>query len=146
MINTNMQHQMSVIQIFSRLALHYVEHLKPVVQEIYQVLRPGGRVIISVEHPVLTSNFASLVNGRCTAWLVDDYFKPGARVHQWLGHEVTKYHHTLEEYFDIVADTGFELERIGESHPQKENFLNESEYHRRLHIPLDLLGNKLENP
>ena len=65
----------------SRLALHYVENLEPVFQEAYQALRPGGRMILSVEHPVITSNFASLAGGR-TTWLVDDYFKLGARVHQ----------------------------------------------------------------
>ncbi|HEY9652370.1 MAG TPA: class I SAM-dependent methyltransferase [Coleofasciculaceae cyanobacterium] len=122
----------------SRLALHYVENLKPVFQEMYKALRPGGRVIISVEHPVITSNFANLAEGRRTTWLVDNYFKPGARVHTWLGHEVTKYHYTLEEYFDLVTDIGFELERVRESRPQKDNFLIEEEYERRLRIPLFL--------
>jgi SAM-dependent methyltransferase len=123
----------------SRLVLNYVEKLKPVFQEMYKALRPSGRVIISIEHPVITSNFASLAAGRRTTWLVDNYFKPGARVHTWLGHEVTKYHHTLEEYFDLVTGAGFELERVRESRPQKDNFLSEEEYERRLRIPLFLL-------
>ncbi|BDA66922.1 Methyltransferase type 11 [Calothrix sp. PCC 7716] len=122
----------------SRLALHYIENLKRVFQEIYQALRPGGRVIISVEHPVITSNFASLAEGHRTTWLVDNYFNSGARTHMWLGSEVTKYHHTLEEYFDLVTDTGFELTRVRESCPKKENFLSETEYERRLRIPLFL--------
>jgi SAM-dependent methyltransferase len=122
----------------SRLALHYVEDLKPVFQEIYQVLRPDGRLILSVEHPVITSNFENLATGRRTSWLVDYYFDSGARVHQWLGHTVTKYHRTLEEYFDLVSHTGFALERIRESSPQKEHFLNEHEYYRRLRIPMFL--------
>ena len=122
----------------SRLALHYVENLKPVFQEIYKALRLGGRVIVSVEHPVITSNFASLAEGRRTSWLVDNYFKAGARVHKWLGHEVTKYHHTLEDYFVLITDTGFELEFIKESRPQRGNFLNQKEYERRLRIPLFL--------
>jgi SAM-dependent methyltransferase len=124
--------------ISSRLALQYVENLKPVFQEAYQALRPGGRMIFSVEHPVITSNFASLAGGRRTTWLVDDYFKPGARTHQWLGHEVTKYHRTLEEYFDLITMTGFQLERIRESHPQPQNFSSQEEYERRLRIPLFL--------
>lgn len=122
----------------SRLALHYVENLKPIFQEAYQALRPGGRIIFSVEHPVITSNFASLAEGRRTNWLVDDYFKPGARVHQWLGHEVTKYHRTLEEYFDLITTSGFKLECIRESHPQPQNFSSPKEYERRLRIPLFL--------
>lgn len=122
----------------SRLALNYVENLKPVFQEIYKVLRPSGRVIISVEHPVITSNFASLAEGRRTTWLVDNYFNSGARTHIWLGSEVTKYHHTLEEYFNFVTDEGFELTRVRESCPKRENFLSEEEYERRLRIPLFL--------
>jgi SAM-dependent methyltransferase len=122
----------------SRLALQYVENLKPVFQEAYQALRPGGRMIFSVEHPVITSNFASLAEGRRTTWLVDDYFKPGARVHQWLGHEVTKYHRTLEDYFDLIVTAGFKLERIRESRPQPQNFSSQEEYERRMRIPLFL--------
>ncbi|GAB4386218.1 MAG: class I SAM-dependent methyltransferase [Elainellaceae cyanobacterium] len=124
--------------ISSRLALQYVENLEPVFQEAYQALRPGGRMIFSVEHPVITSNFASLAEGHWTTWLVDDYFKLGARVHQWLGHEVTKYHRTIEAYFDLITTAGFKLERIQESHPQPHNFSSQEEYERRLRIPLFL--------
>lgn len=124
--------------ISSRLALNYVENLKPVFQEMYQALRPGGRVIISVEHPIITSNFASLAEGRRTTWLVDNYFKSGARVHLWLGQKITKYHHTLEDYFDLVRETGFELKRVRESRPQRDNFSRQEEYERRLRIPLFL--------
>lgn len=123
----------------SRLALNYVAKLQTVFQEMYKALRPSGRAIISIEHPVITSNFASLAAGRRTTWLVDNYFKPGARVHTWLGHEVAKYHYTLEEYLDLVTATGFELERVRESRPQKGNFLSEEEYERCLRILLFLL-------
>ena len=124
--------------IASRLALQYVENLEPVFRAAYQAFRPGRRMIFSVEHPVITSNFASLVEGGRTTWLVDDYFKPGARVHQWLGHEVAKYHRTLEEYFDLITMTGFKLERIRESRPQPQNFSRQEEYERRMSIPLFL--------
>lgn len=123
----------------SRLALTYVENLKPVFQEIYAALRPNGRMVISVEHPVITSDFGSLASGQRTTWLVDNYFKSGARVHLWLGQAVTKFHHTLEEYCEQILNAGFALERIRESCPQKDNFFSQAEYERRLRIPLFLL-------
>jgi hypothetical protein len=42
------------------------------------------------------------------------------------------------EIFDLVTDAGFELERVRESRPQKDNFLSEEEYEGRLRIPLFL--------
>lgn len=137
-IETWRSHDEQADLVSSRLALNYVEKLQPVFQQIYKALRPSGRAIISIEHPVITSNFTSLAAGRRTTWLVDNYFKSGERVHKWLGHEVTNYHHTLEEYFDIFTATGFAIERVRESRPQRDNFLSEEEYTRRLRIPLFL--------
>jgi SAM-dependent methyltransferase len=122
----------------SRLALNHVEDLAPVFRGIREALRPGGRLIVSVEHPVITSSFASLAEGERTAWLVDNYFLTGPRPHRWLGRDVVKYHRTFEDYLDLVQDTGLELVRVRESRPRREHFLDENEYERRLRIPLFL--------
>ena len=122
----------------SRLALNYVENIERVFQEIAKALRSDGRAVLSVEHPIITSDFTSLADGQRTAWQVDNYFKSGARVHTWLGEEITKYHHTLEEWLELVEVAGLELERVRESRPRKENFHSREEYERRLRIPLFL--------
>lgn len=122
----------------SRLALNYVEDLDGVFRQVRKALRPSGRLVVSVEHPVITSSFASLADGRRTSWLVDDYFRTGARPHQWLGREVVKYHHTLNDWLDLIENSGLRLERLRESHPARENFQSEQEYERRLRIPLFL--------
>ncbi len=122
----------------SRLALNYIEHLESVFKEAYKALRPGGRLIVSLEHPVITSNFASLERGKRSSWLVDDYFKSGARKHTWLGQEITKYHRSLEDYLELLKATGFRLEQIRESKPRREHFQSEAEFERRLRIPLFL--------
>jgi SAM-dependent methyltransferase len=82
----------------SRLALNHVEDVASVLRQAHEALRPGGRMVLSVEHPVITSNFANLANGRRIDWLVDDYFRTGARPHTWMGQEVVKYHYTLEDW------------------------------------------------
>jgi SAM-dependent methyltransferase len=122
----------------SRLALNYVEDLTGVFRQMHEALRAGGRVVLSVEHPVITSNFESLSSGRRESWLVDDYFRGGARPHRWMGNEVLKFHRTLDDYLDLVQDSGLLLERVRESRPARENFQSEEEYQRRLRIPLFL--------
>jgi SAM-dependent methyltransferase len=123
----------------SRLALNYVEDLASIFRHMHKALRPGGRVVLSVEHPVITSNFESLASGRRSNWLVDDYFRTGPRPHLWLGHEVLKYHRTLDDYLDLVQNCGLLLERVRESRPSRENFQSEEEFQRRLRIPLFLM-------
>jgi SAM-dependent methyltransferase/predicted acetyltransferase len=123
----------------SRLALNYIEDLAGIFRHMHESLRPGGRVVLSVEHPVITSSFESLASGRRSNWLVDDYFRTGPRPHRWLGHEVLKYHRTLDDYLDLVQNSGMLLERVRESRPSRENFQSEEEYQRRLRIPLFLM-------
>jgi SAM-dependent methyltransferase len=122
----------------SRLALNYVEDLTSIFRQMHEALRPGGRVVLSVEHPVITSNFESLASGRRSSWLVDHYFRTGPRPHLWMGNEVLKYHRTLDDYLDLVQNSGLLLERVRESRPSRENFQSEEEYQRRLRIPLFL--------
>ena len=123
--------------VISQLVLHYVEDLSETFGRIYQTLKPGGRFIFSVEHPVITSSSQSLESSeRRTAWLVDDYFKTGERVYPWMGGEVTKYHRTVEDYFSSLQEVGFTVERLRESRPLRENSVDAEEYERRLRIPL----------
>lgn len=122
----------------SRLALSYVEDIPSVLLQAHAALRPNGRMVLTVEHPVITSNFASLAHGRRTDWVVDDYFRTGARPHTWMGQEVVKYHHTLEDWLEMVNDCGLRLVSLRESRPSRENFQSDQEYERRLRIPLFL--------
>ncbi|HEX7022771.1 MAG TPA: class I SAM-dependent methyltransferase [Trueperaceae bacterium] len=122
----------------SRLALNHVENLAEVFRNVHAALRPGGRLVVSVEHPVITSNFASLEGGRRTTWLVDNYFQTGARPHMWMGHEVVKYHRTFDDYVSLIQESGLVLEAMRESRPARANFHSEEEYPRRLRIPLFL--------
>lgn len=99
----------------SQLVFHYIEDLSTTLKRVYATLKPGGRLIFSVEHPVITSSSQSLESSeRRTAWLVDNYFKTGERVYPWMGGEVTKYHRTVEDYFSALQEVGFTAERLRE--------------------------------
>jgi SAM-dependent methyltransferase len=123
----------------SRLALHYLPELAPLYASVHAALRPGGRFVYSVEHPVLT---CCQRDGRDAVvvddWVVDDYFRPGPRVTRWLGAEVLKYHRTVEDHFRLLQDAGFVVEQLRESRPEARHFHDPVFYERRLRYPLFL--------
>lgn len=126
--------------VISRLALHYVNDIAHLFQLIHRALKPGGRFIFSVEHPVLTShNGAATPSGVRYHWIVDDYFVTGVRDVTWMGSRVNKYHRTIEDYFTCLQQAQFAVERLLEPRPHPELFTDDQLYARRLRIPLFLL-------
>lgn len=126
--------------IVSRLALHYLTDLKDIVRKVYQTLANDGRFVFSVQHPVLTSSIKSAAASSSKAdWIVDDYFNSGERVEPWIDKKVVKYHRTIEEYYQLLKQAGFMIEDIREGTPRVEEFSSESEYKRRMRIPLFLM-------
>lgn len=130
--------------VLSRLALHYLQDIGSIFRSVHQTLKPGGRFIFSVEHPVITSTLQP--SGTRTNWVVDNYFIQGCREQQWLGGTVHKYHRTVEDYFRAMQEAGFIVEHLRESHPVRKYFVNEETYERRRRIPLFLFlaGRKSE--
>ncbi len=124
--------------VVSRLALHYIENITRLFQQFLTTLRPGGRLIFSVEHPVITSHNSMLPGQRRSNWTVDDYFVTGRRETNWLGGQVVKFHRTVEDYFLALQTVGFVVESLRESRPDRDNFSDVQEYERRRRIPLFL--------
>lgn len=126
--------------VVSRLALHYLADLKFTFQTVYHSLANNGQFVFSVQHPVLTSSMKSATTSSLKAdWIVDDYFQLGRRVEPWIDQKVVKYHRTFEEYYQLLKRAGFIINDIREGIPKLENFSNESEYQRRMRIPLFLI-------
>jgi len=126
--------------VVSRLALHYIADLKSIFMEIHKSLASNGKFIFSVQHPVLTSSIKSAAASTTkTDWIVDDYFYSGKRVEPWVDKKVVKYHRTVEEYFQLLKLAGFKINDIREGKPKVEKFSSESEYQRRMRIPLFLI-------
>lgn len=131
------RHQFDLVT--SRLVLHYVQEIESVFAKVYQALAEGGRFIFSVEHPVITScDRAWQTRGPRQDWIVDNYFEVGPRVTNWMGGEVIKYHRTIEDYFAALRATGFVVDALRESRPQRMIFRDEATYERRKRIPLML--------
>lgn len=125
--------------VVSRLVLHYLADLHAVFAMAREALAPRGRLVFSVEHPVITSCSRGWSDGPRQDWIVDDYFVPGARETDWLGGKVTKYHRTLEDYWAALRSAGFVVDHIREGRPRRALFDDAGEYQRRARIPLFLI-------
>jgi ubiquinone/menaquinone biosynthesis C-methylase UbiE len=126
--------------VLSRLALHYVEDLNEAFRNIHKTLKPAGRFIFSMVHPVITSSDKSREdNALRTSWIVDDYFKQGARRVRLQNNYVTQYHRTLESILLSLQKSGLRLESLREGCPKLENFKDKNLYDRRMRIPLFLI-------
>ncbi|WP_163102117.1 class I SAM-dependent DNA methyltransferase [Peribacillus alkalitolerans] len=126
--------------VVSRMALHYLEDLSPVFNQVFKSLGKSGHFIFSVQHPLLTSSLEKATDSsKRTNWIVDDYFNSGERIEPWIDKEVVKYHRTIEDYYRLLKNAGFQIEDLRECSPIKTHFKSEDEYLRRKRIPLFLI-------
>jgi SAM-dependent methyltransferase len=126
--------------VLSRMALHYVADLGHVLRGCLTCLAPGGRIVFTVVHPVITSHDARASSTEPRQnWVVDDYFVSGPRDQQWLGTRTVWQHRTIEDYVSGLLGAGFTLTKLRECAPRRERFDDNAEFERRLRIPLVLL-------
>jgi ubiquinone/menaquinone biosynthesis C-methylase UbiE len=107
----------------SSLVLHYVLDYPAIVRKVFAALKPGGRFIFTVEHPVCTANPIGWIrdeHGAKSCWPLDRYQAEGARETSWLIEGVTKYHRTVSTYVNTLIAAGFRLERLEEPVPVAE--------------------------
>jgi trans-aconitate methyltransferase len=125
--------------VVSRLVFQYIVQLDRLLQSVFRSLSEDGRLVFSVEHPVITSSNRSYPPGTIRQdWIVDDYFNTGRRTPLWLGQKVMKIHRTVEDYYVALQQAGFQVESLRESRPRRELFASEETFQRRLRIPLFL--------
>ena len=127
--------------VISRLALHYVEDLAEVLRRCHDMLVPGGRLVVTVVHPMISSAEVAPDHGRprvdCT---VSQYFSAGPRRRRWLGGTTTWYHRTVEQYVTAFTSAGFGLTALRECAPVPERFEgDDAELDRRRQVALFLL-------
>jgi len=113
--------------VVSRMTLHYLEDLKSVLKEVYKTLRPEGRLVVSVEHPVVTCHYRDNPQGGIpSSWIVTEYFVDGPRTCEWLGSEVTKFHRTIQQWLTDLRRAGFTLLDLDEGEIGLRNVQGES--------------------
>ena len=105
--------------VVSNLVLHYVEDLDAVYHRIHETLRPGGVFLMNIEHPTFTAGVNQQFSADGT-WPVTDYYSPGERQTNFLGHVITKHHHTLTQILGGLLKAGFRIEAVEEAMPPEE--------------------------
>lgn len=108
--------------VFSSMTLHYLEDFPRVCRMIHAALRPGGRLVFSVEHPVFAARLGEGwidAPGGGKAWAVSGYSLEGKRVTNWIADGVVKYHRTIATMLRCLRDAGFELSDLEEWKPDE---------------------------
>jgi len=109
----------------SSFALHYVEDYAEMMRRVADWLRPGGTLVYSVEHPVVTAQVAKQGwvadhVGRRLFWALDDYADESIRHQRWFVDGVVKYHRTVASLVNDVLAAGLVLVRLEEPVPLPE--------------------------
>ena len=127
---------------YSSLAFHYIADLAGLFERVHAGLKPGGTLVCSVEHPIMTApvrqEWLADADGRAT-WPVNGYHDEGRRVSNWLAEGVVKRHRTIATYLDLLLGTGFRLDRLVEWAPSPEQVAAEPGWAKERERPFFLL-------
>ncbi|MGG6897455.1 MULTISPECIES: class I SAM-dependent methyltransferase [Rhizobium] len=110
--------------VYSSLAFHYIEDFAGLLTTIRQALKPGGRLIFSIEHPIYMAP-------RQPKWLTDEdggkiwplssYQIEGKRLTNWLAEGVLKQHRTMGTTLNLLIKSGFAIAHVEEWSPSDED-------------------------
>lgn len=111
--------------VYSSLAFHYVEHFAPFVQKIYNALSPGGMLLFSQEHPIITATqngaggWVTNEAGEKVAYTFSNYSQSGRRSGFWFVEDVEEFHRPMSEIITTLARTGFRILDVVEPVPSE---------------------------
>ncbi|MFI9388160.1 class I SAM-dependent methyltransferase [Kutzneria sp. NPDC052558] len=104
--------------VVASLVLHYLEDWGPTLAELRRVLKPGGRLLVSVEHP------SAILLWQRESGAKPDYFATRERIEEWNmgGHTVPLrfWDRPLHAMTDAFTAAGFRILGLGEPAPVPE--------------------------
>lgn len=126
---------------FSSLTLHYLDDLHRFLAVVHDALVPGGALVVSAEHPVLTAPshpaFIDGPGGR--VWPLDGYQDEGPFTTDWLADGVRKHHRTTATYLNDLIAAGFTIDRVEEWSPSPAQVAERADRADERHRPYFLL-------
>jgi SAM-dependent methyltransferase len=128
---------------YASLSLHYVSALDRLLASVHQRLAPGGSLVFSVEHPLLTApdraGWIRDADGRAI-WPVRGYLDEGARSVDWIVPGVVKRHRTVATYVNLLIGAGFTVGHLEEWGPSEEQVAARPEWAIERERPFFLLA------
>ncbi|WP_235297858.1 class I SAM-dependent methyltransferase [Portibacter marinus] len=117
-------HQFDIV--LCALALHYIEDWNLTIQEFYRVLKPGGRLIISIEHPFFEYTYFQSQN----------YFNTEAVATEWSGFgapvKMHSFRRSLQECINPIVKNGFRIIELREPKPIAEFAITDPKHYQEL--------------
>ena len=106
--------------VYSSLAFHYIEDFATLLAAIRSALKPGGKLVFSIEHPIFMAprqpGWLTDAQGR-KRWPVDSYQQQGPRISDWLAPGVRKQHRTMGTTLNALIQAGFRIDHVEEWGP-----------------------------
>lgn len=126
---------------FSSLAFHYLSDVAELFRTVHTALRPGGWLVFSAEHPVMTAptTLNAIEHGGREVWPLDRYCDEGPRLRTWLVDGVEKYHRTVGTWVNSVLGAGFDLRQLIEWGPSDDQVVANPAWSIEQHRPPFLL-------
>lgn len=128
--------------IYSSLAFHYIEGFDALLAAIRHGLKPGGKLVFSIEHPIFMAprqpGWLTDGQGR-KRWPVDSYQQQGPRVSDWLAPGVIKRHRTLGTTINALLQAGLQLDHVEEWGPTDEQIAQQPALAEERERPMLLL-------
>ncbi|MCG3750397.1 class I SAM-dependent methyltransferase [Amycolatopsis sp. Poz14] len=112
----------SVDQVLFALALEYVDDRVGALREFRRVLRPGGALVLSRQHP--TGDWLRHGGNYFDVRVIEEVWSRGWKVRYWLA--------PLERTCEELREAGFLIEQLREGCPSDEAALVDPERHARL--------------
>ena len=106
-------------------------------QEVYRILKKGGRFIVANLHPMRSAvgGWHRSNSGKREHVILDRYFDEGDRTWKMMGSEFTNFHRTLSTYISGFLNAGFTIEGIIEPTVTGEHLKDYPELEDELRVP-----------
>ena len=127
---------------YSSLAFHYLTHWPALIARVHRALAKGGRLVFSVEHPIVTASHHPAWIDRedgTRVWPVDHFADEGVRFTNWLAPGVLKQHRTTGTYLNTLIGAGFTIAHVEDWMPAAEQVATRPDWAGERDRPLFML-------